>query len=79
MQATRAAANPFGLMMNPQAILAAVERSERLGGLQRRVCRPLDKPLIPRVAKSGAVIEADAHEDAADDVPDDFGLETPLR
>ncbi|NZD45439.1 hypothetical protein EWH46_08565 [Sphaerotilus sulfidivorans] len=34
-------------MMNPQDILAAVERSERLGRLQRRVCRPLDRPLIP--------------------------------
>lgn len=41
-------ANPFALMMNPQEVVQAMERSERLGGLQRRICRPLDKPLIPR-------------------------------
>lgn len=68
MQSSRAAANPFGLMMNPQAILEAVERSERLSGLQRRVCRPLDKPLIPHLADNQA--------DDGDDVPTDFGTET---
>ncbi len=78
MHTSRVAANPFGLMMNPQAILAAVERSERLGGLQRRVCRPLDKPLIPRVGAAAALAEVDAHEDAEDDVPDDFGADSPL-
>ncbi|MFO1275509.1 MAG: hypothetical protein U1F21_05695 [Sphaerotilus natans] len=46
-QYTTFPADPFALMMNPQDILAAVERSERLGRLQRRVCRPLDRPLIP--------------------------------
>lgn len=79
MHATRVSANPFGLMMDPQAILAAVERSERLGRLERRICRPLDKPLIPRVPGSCAVIEADAHEDAEDEVPEDFGVDSPLR
>ncbi|MBP7132256.1 MAG: hypothetical protein KBA70_05765 [Aquabacterium sp.] len=37
-------ANPFALMMDPEAVLAAMERSERLNHLQSRVCRPLDKP-----------------------------------
>lgn len=41
--------NPFTMMMNPEAILTAMERSERLQGLQRRVCRPLDRPLIPKL------------------------------
>jgi hypothetical protein len=40
--------NPFALMMNPAAVLEAVERSGRLERLQRRVCRPLDKPLIAK-------------------------------
>lgn len=74
MHATRSpVANPFGLMMNPQSILEAVERSERLSGLQRRICRPLDKPIIPRLGTA----EADAAlEEAFDDeVPEDFGLE----
>jgi hypothetical protein len=45
---TQPVANPFALMMDPQAVLQAMERSERLQHLQRRICRPLDKPLIPR-------------------------------
>ena len=43
------ASNPFALMMHPDAVLQAMEHSDRLGRLQRRICRPLDKPLIPRV------------------------------
>jgi hypothetical protein len=41
------ASNPFALMMHPDAVLQAMEHSDRLGRLQRRICRPLDKPLIP--------------------------------
>ena len=41
------ASNPFALMMHPDDVLQAMERSDRLGRLQRRICRPLDKPLIP--------------------------------
>ncbi|NJN37439.1 MAG: hypothetical protein HC794_10860 [Nitrospiraceae bacterium] len=33
---------------NPQAVLIAIEQSGRLGALNSRVCRPLDKPLIPK-------------------------------
>lgn len=50
MQKQSLYANPFALMMDPQAVLEAMERSERLNRLQSRVCRPLDKPLIPHVA-----------------------------
>lgn len=46
---TTQAMNPFAFMMDPQAVLQAVERSERLQRLQSRVCRPLDKPLIPLI------------------------------
>jgi hypothetical protein len=42
------AGNPFAMMLNPQDILQAIEGSSRLEGLQRRVCRPLDRPLIPK-------------------------------
>lgn len=48
MQTSEILANPFSLMMNPAEVVAAVERSERLDRLQRRVCRPLDKPVIAR-------------------------------
>lgn len=49
MQHQGLVANPFALMMEPEAVLQAVERSDRLNRLQRRVCRPLDKPLIPKI------------------------------
>jgi hypothetical protein len=45
----QATANPFAMMMDPQGVIDAVERSNPLGSLARRVCRPLDKPLIPKV------------------------------
>ena len=47
-------ANPFALMMDPQAVFEAMQRSERLNRLQSRVCRPLDKPLIPLVNDTAA-------------------------
>ncbi len=50
MQETTPVANPFALMMNPEAVLQALARSDRLERLQRRICRPLDKPVI---AKAG--------------------------
>ena len=59
-------AHPFAVMMNPEAVLQAVERSERMQRLQRRVCRPLDKPLIPRV-----VADALDWDQAIDDEPMD--------
>lgn len=42
-------ANPFALMLNPAEVFEAIERSDRLERLHRRVCRPLDKPLIAHV------------------------------
>jgi hypothetical protein len=65
-QARALAANPFALMLDPQAVIEAVEHSERLGGLQRRVCRPLDKPLIPK--RSAAMQACDSEIDAEGDI-----------
>jgi hypothetical protein len=62
-------ANPFALMMDPQGVLEAMERSERLNRLQSRVCRPLDKPLIPLVSGDGQAFDQEV--DAAADVADD--------
>jgi hypothetical protein len=44
-------ANPFGLLLDPDSIVKAVEASERLGRLHSRICRPLDRPLIPTKAQ----------------------------
>ena len=47
MAQTSTANNPFLFMMNPEVVLAAMERSERLSGLNRHLCRPLDKAQPP--------------------------------
>ncbi len=56
------ARNPFMLMLNPEAVLAAVEKSERLGQLNRHLCRPLDRPAQPGSRP------ADAERDDDDDL-----------
>ena len=56
--------NPFVMMTNPETILLAVERSERLNRLNRKVYRPLDRPLIPKVGAK-ELAEFDNEIDAA--------------
>ena len=41
---TNEAINPFALMTSPEAVFAALERSDRLARLKSTICRPLDKP-----------------------------------
>ncbi len=59
--------NPFALMIDPQAVIAQIEGSGRLERLQRRVCRPLDKPLLGGVA--------DGSDEAADTTVDGVALD----
>lgn len=54
--------NPFLLMISPEIVLAAMERSERLGQLKRQLCRPLD-----RVSATGGSTEV-AEEDSAAEI-----------
>ena len=63
MQATTLS-NPFVMMTDPETILLAVERSERLNRLSRKVYRPLDRPLIPKVGAKD-LAEFDNEIDAA--------------
>ena len=64
MHKSEVSANPFALMMNPEAVVAAMNRSERLSRLTSHVCRPLDKPtpLKPLVGVNASV---EARLDAA--------------
>ncbi len=57
--------NPFSLMMEPEVVLQAMERSPSLRGLRRHKLRPLDKPLIPYAQGHGV----DPLDDEADTVP----------
>jgi len=47
MRTNPIALNPFSLMMEPETVLLAMERSTSLRSLRRHQLRPLDKPLIP--------------------------------
>jgi hypothetical protein len=61
MQAQNLMADPFAMMISPEAVLAAIESSDRLKHLKRRICRPLDRPLIPHRA------DVDDYDRAIDD------------
>lgn len=56
--------NPFMMMINPEVVLAAVAKSERLGQLNRHLCRPLDKPAPPGNDASPAPEADDSGDDA---------------
>jgi hypothetical protein len=43
--------NPFLLMVSPEVVLAAVEKSERLSQLNRHLCRPLDRAVPGQAAR----------------------------
>lgn len=63
MAQTSTVANPFMLMLNPELVIAAVEKSERLSQLNRHLCRPLDRPVLPGQAKA---VEDEGDDERAD-------------
>ena len=75
MNSTHSRLNPFVLMLDPEAVISAMEGSMNLRGLQQRICRPLDKPLIPKthtidriaLRDHDAVIDAEAFMDSGID------------
>ena len=60
------ARNPFLLMINPEVVLAAIEKSERLGQLNRHLCRPLDRHVTPAGTPGNPPRPGDGEDDAAD-------------
>ncbi|HEY1130070.1 MAG TPA: hypothetical protein VGF12_11750 [Roseateles sp.] len=60
-------ADPFAMLIAPEQVMNAIERSDRLARLQRRVYRPLDRPWIP---VRGSAADFDREIDDALDVPD---------
>ena len=59
MSHAQIASNPFALMMNPEAVFAAIEHSERLARLKSHICRPLDKPVAVRADAAKTPTAAD--------------------
>lgn len=58
--------HPFAMLLDPDQVNRAVDRSERLKRLHSRVYRPLDKPLIPK-----AIAGAADFDRLIDDSPDE--------
>ena len=56
------ASNPFALMMNPEAVIAAVEHSDALRGLKLRRIQPLDEMPPVRKDAPAATFEKDIDE-----------------
>ena len=43
MELAESTPNPFALLITPDAVFAALNRSDRLSRLSSRICRPLDE------------------------------------
>ena len=67
MRTTTVSLNPFSLLMEPELVLQAMERSQGLRGLSRNTFRPLDKPLIPYATRPVSDMNFDLEIDAAED------------
>ena len=71
---TPEAVNPFALMTAPEAVFAALERSDRLARLKSTICRPLDKP---RPEKPLVELRAfDESVEKSPEIDDTFGEES---
>ena len=66
MHQTASQLNPFMLLLHPEIVLAAIEKSERLGQLSRQLCRPLDRV----IAASAEGVADPADEGEGDDLTD---------
>jgi len=75
-QDTIVVGDPFAMLINPQAVLIAIEQSGCLGALNSRVCRPLDKPLIPKRDNEGQQRSLDDIADESRETVSDTELGT---
>ena len=64
MSLAQSLSNPFILLVDPQSVLAQIEGSERLEGLNRRICRPLDR-LQPIAGAAVEGEQADSEDEGA--------------
>lgn len=65
------ARNPFMLMTNPEVVVAAMQRSERLGQLNRHLCRPLDRQHPSGASTSGSAPASQGIDEADEDATTD--------
>ncbi|MBC7941672.1 MAG: hypothetical protein H7Z19_18290 [Chitinophagaceae bacterium] len=63
-------------MLNPEVVIAAMEKSQRLNALNRRMCRPLDR-VVGSPADAISVPVSDVDLDEGDD--ESVGSDADLR
>jgi hypothetical protein len=63
-------ADPFAMLIAPDQVMNAIERSDRLARLQRRVYRPLDRPWIPLKGSASADFDSEIDAEPDLDIPD---------
>ncbi len=59
--------NPFMLMLNPEVVIAAMEKSEELAQLNRHHCRPLDRVTMQNPNGDAALVEEAEEQPGHDD------------
>ena len=71
MEQQNLAANPFALLLDPEAVHAALQQSTALNRLRSRIWRPLDRSSGPLVSEDGsqdtAATEAEERCDGAEE------------
>ena len=60
---------PFAMLLDPERVVREMTDCERLNRFQRRIYRPLDKPLIAKSAKY--IADAEDFDRLVDDAADD--------
>ena len=72
------AANPFALMMEPEAVLEVVGKSEQLSKLSQRQCHPLDRAVIRSASAELAAYDSKIDRTTIYLPPEEDGKSTPL-
>ena len=63
-------ADPFAMLIAPEQVMNAIERSDRLARLQRRVYRPLDRPWIPMKGSASTDFDREIDAEPEVEIPD---------
>lgn len=72
------AANPFALMMDPEAVREMIDKSEQLSKLSQRQCHPLDRAVIRSASAELAAYDSKIDRTTIYLPPEDDSKAAPL-
>ena len=72
------AANPFALMMDPEAVREMIDKSEQLSKLSQRQCHPLDRAVIRSASAELAAYDSKIDRTTIYLPPEEEGKSAPL-